>query len=73
MYEKPNIDQPATSGPALLRNPSLNRGTGFSEAQRDEYNCAPFCRRMGTPQKNRSCARPVYRRERPRTHEAAAE
>lgn len=44
MYEKPNANgnQPMPSGLALLRDPALNRGTGFSEAERDKYNLRGF-------------------------------
>jgi malate dehydrogenase (oxaloacetate-decarboxylating)(NADP+) len=44
MYEKtnPNDSQARPSGLALLRDPALNRGTGFSEAERDKYNLRGF-------------------------------
>ncbi len=44
MYEKPNPSgkQPMPSGLALLRDPALNRGTGFTEAERDKYNLRGF-------------------------------
>ena len=40
MYEKPNANglQQPLSGLALLRDPALNRGTGFTEAERDKFN-----------------------------------
>ncbi len=44
MYEKPNAygKQAMPSGLALLRDPALNRGTGFTEAERDKYNLRGF-------------------------------
>src|SRR3990172_4908721 len=44
MYEKPNANgnQPMPSGLALLRDPALNRGTGFTEAEREKYNLRGF-------------------------------
>jgi len=44
MYEKPNPNgsTATSSGLALLRDPALNRGTGFSEAERDKYNLRGF-------------------------------
>ncbi len=44
MYEKTgtNGNQPMPSGLALLRDPALNRGTGFTEAERDKYNLRGF-------------------------------
>jgi len=44
MYEKANNTgtQEKPSGLALLRDPALNRGTGFTEAERDEYNLRGF-------------------------------
>jgi len=44
MYEKlnPNDRQAQPSGLALLRDPALNRGTGFTEAERDKYNLRGF-------------------------------
>ena len=44
MYEKtnPNGKDNVTSGLALLRDPALNRGTGFTEAERDKYNLRGF-------------------------------
>ncbi|MEK7361871.1 MAG: NAD-dependent malic enzyme [Pseudomonadota bacterium] len=44
MYEKPNANgKSATpSGIELLRDPALNRGTGFTEAQRDKFNLRGF-------------------------------
>ncbi|TSA14667.1 MAG: NAD-dependent malic enzyme [Betaproteobacteria bacterium] len=44
MYEKPNANgtQSNPSGLALLRDPALNRGTGFTEAERDKYNLRGF-------------------------------
>jgi malate dehydrogenase (oxaloacetate-decarboxylating)(NADP+) len=44
MYEKANIsgDRAKPSGFALLRDPALNRGTGFTEAERDKYNLRGF-------------------------------
>ena len=44
MYDKPNPDgeQTMPSGLALLRDPALNRGTGFTEAERDQYNLRGF-------------------------------
>src|SRR3972149_6518453 len=44
MYEKPNANgkQPVPSGLALLRDPALNRGTGFTEAERDRDNLRGF-------------------------------
>lgn len=44
MYEKPNASgkQTMPSGLALLRDPALNRGTGFTEAERDKYNLRGF-------------------------------
>ena len=44
MYEKtnPNGSTATSSGLALLRDPALNRGTGFSEAERDKYNLRGF-------------------------------
>ncbi len=44
MYEKTNTcGKDATpSGLALLRDPALNRGTGFTEAERDKYNLRGF-------------------------------
>jgi|GEM_PF-1909466 len=40
IYEKPDIsgDRAKPSGFALLRDPALNRGTGFTEAERDKHN-----------------------------------
>ena len=42
--EKPNPigKQETPSGLALLRNPALNRGTGFTEVERDKYNLRGF-------------------------------
>ena len=44
MYEKPSAGgkQAIPSGIELLRNPALNRGTGFTEAERDKYNLRGF-------------------------------
>ena len=44
MYEKPNANgkQSLPSGLALLRDPAVNRGTGFTEAERDKYNLRGF-------------------------------
>ena len=44
MYEKPNTsgNRAKLSGFALLRDPALNRGTGFTEAERDKYNLRGF-------------------------------
>jgi malate dehydrogenase (oxaloacetate-decarboxylating)(NADP+) len=44
MYEKsnPSDSQAQPSGLALLRDPALNRGTGFTEAERDQYNLRGF-------------------------------
>ena len=44
MYEKPNANgtQSNPSGLALLRDPALNRGTGFTEEERDKYNLHGF-------------------------------
>src|SRR3990172_8657911 len=44
MYEKPNANGKRTrpSGLELLRDPALNHGTGFTEAERDEYNLRGF-------------------------------
>ncbi|MFH1044463.1 MAG: NAD-dependent malic enzyme [Pseudomonadota bacterium] len=44
MYEKPNANgkQVMPSGLALLRDPALNRGTGFTEAERDKFNLRGF-------------------------------
>jgi hypothetical protein len=44
MYEKSHANgQPAMpSGLALLRDPALNRGTGFTEAQRDKFGLRGF-------------------------------
>jgi malate dehydrogenase (oxaloacetate-decarboxylating)(NADP+) len=44
MYEKPNVNGKKTmpSGLALLRDPALNRGTGFTEAERDWYKLRGF-------------------------------
>jgi malate dehydrogenase (oxaloacetate-decarboxylating)(NADP+) len=44
MYEKPNSSgkQSMPSGLALLRDPALNRGTGFTEAERDKFNLRGF-------------------------------
>jgi malate dehydrogenase (oxaloacetate-decarboxylating)(NADP+) len=44
MYEKPNVTgKPSMpAGLALLRDPALNRGTGFTEAERDKYNLRGF-------------------------------
>src|SRR5512135_1134827 len=44
MYEKANASgQKATpSGLALLRDPALNHGTGFTEAERDKFNLRGF-------------------------------
>ena len=44
MYEKPNShgNQTAPTGFALLRDPALNRGTGFTEAERDKLNLRGF-------------------------------
>ena len=44
MYEKPNANgkQAMPSGLALLRDPALNHGTGFTEAERDKYNLRGF-------------------------------
>jgi malate dehydrogenase (oxaloacetate-decarboxylating)(NADP+) len=44
MYEKPgaNGEKAMPSGLALLRDPALNRGTGFTEAERDKYKLRGF-------------------------------
>jgi malate dehydrogenase (oxaloacetate-decarboxylating)(NADP+) len=44
MYEKPRANgrQANPSGIDLLRDPALNRGTGFTEAERDRYNLRGF-------------------------------
>jgi len=44
MYDKPNTSgkQAMPSGLALLRDPALNHGTGFTEAERDQYNLRGF-------------------------------
>ena len=44
MHEKPNASgKPAMpSGLELLRDPALNRGTGFTEAERDKFNLRGF-------------------------------
>jgi malate dehydrogenase (oxaloacetate-decarboxylating)(NADP+) len=44
MYDKPraNGNQTMPSGLQLLRDPALNRGTGFTEAERDKYNLRGF-------------------------------
>jgi malate dehydrogenase (oxaloacetate-decarboxylating)(NADP+) len=44
MFEKTgaNGKQAIPSGLALLRDPALNRGTGFTEAERDKYNLRGF-------------------------------
>src|SRR5487761_2457965 len=44
MYEKPDANGEKTmpSGLALLRAPALNRGTGFTEAERDKYKLRGF-------------------------------
>jgi len=44
MYEKPDAKgkQEVPSGLALLRDPALNRGTGFTEAERDRFNLRGF-------------------------------
>jgi malate dehydrogenase (oxaloacetate-decarboxylating)(NADP+) len=44
MHEKSNANdkKSAASGLALLRDPALNRGTGFTEAERDKYNLRGF-------------------------------
>ena len=44
MYERPNAngEQAMPSGLALLRDPALNRGTGFTEADRDKFNLRGF-------------------------------
>jgi malate dehydrogenase (oxaloacetate-decarboxylating)(NADP+) len=44
MYDKPraNGNQTMPSGLQLLRDPALNRGTGFTEAERDRYNLRGF-------------------------------
>ncbi len=44
MYEKPdaNGEKAMPSGLALLRDPALNRGTGFTEAERDMYKLRGF-------------------------------
>lgn len=44
MYEKlePNGTRTMPSGVALLRDPALNRGTGFTEAERDQYKLRGF-------------------------------
>jgi malate dehydrogenase (oxaloacetate-decarboxylating)(NADP+) len=44
MYERPSADgkKAMPSGLALLRDPALNRGTGFTEAERDKYNLRGF-------------------------------
>ena len=44
MYEKPDASGTKTepSGLALMRDPALNRGTGFSETERDQYNLRGF-------------------------------
>jgi malate dehydrogenase (oxaloacetate-decarboxylating)(NADP+) len=44
MYEKPNTNGKETmpSGLALLRDPALNHGTGFTEAERDKYKLRGF-------------------------------
>lgn len=44
MYEKPNSNgkKATPSGLALLRDPALNHGTGFTEAERDKYSLRGF-------------------------------
>ncbi|MBE0613741.1 MAG: NAD-dependent malic enzyme [Burkholderiales bacterium] len=44
MYEKPEVNgnHSAPSGLALLRDPALNHGTGFTEAERDKHNLRGF-------------------------------
>jgi hypothetical protein len=44
MYEKPNTNGKETmpSGLALLRDPAVNHGTGFTEAERDKYKLRGF-------------------------------
>ena len=44
MYKKLDADgnQALPSGLALLRDPDLNRGTGFTEAERDKFNLRGF-------------------------------
>ena len=44
MYEKPNASgsQTTPSGLELLRDPALNHGTGFTEAERDKFNLRGF-------------------------------
>jgi malate dehydrogenase (oxaloacetate-decarboxylating)(NADP+) len=44
MYEKAkaNGKKPIPSGLELLRDPALNRGTGFTEAERDTFNLRGF-------------------------------
>ncbi len=44
MYDKPNVSgqNAMPSGLALLRDPALNRGTGFTEAERDKFNLRGF-------------------------------
>ena len=44
MYDKPDVSRQNAmpSGLALLRDPALNRGTGFTEAERDKFNLRGF-------------------------------
>ncbi len=44
MYEKPDSNgrQSAHAGLELLRDPALNHGTGFTEAERDKFNLRGF-------------------------------
>ena len=44
MYEKSNAGDrhEMPSGLALLRDPALNRGTGFTEAERDKFGLRGF-------------------------------
>ncbi len=42
MSEKTNSNTTTRSGLALLRDPALNHGTGFTEAERDKYNLRGF-------------------------------
>jgi malate dehydrogenase (oxaloacetate-decarboxylating)(NADP+) len=43
-------------GMALLRDPLLNKGTAFTEQERDALGCAVSCRRMCFPWRRRPSA-----------------
>jgi len=44
------------TGVALLRDPALNKGTAFTDVERDKLACAACCRRTWPTRRNRSVA-----------------